>query len=515
MGIGRWFGVLLSGGLLVGSPRAQAEDGPASSSYVKGLEQRCARRWTNNFVEMAEHQLPKTHPVNRQDLVTTLEVTADPTGKVLATDVAGPSGVAELDSAAVDVVKDSAPLGRPRSQDLSDDGNVHVRWRFARADGRCSDIEIFQKESPLDVALPRLIGAKRDDVAWNRVARAASEPGMSLYARLILERARTNQKDPTVLAALTRLGDKPAAEALAALVATGKVPATFAPRVVDAGVSFCPLLKDKLATTGKERDLALTLLAYKNEAPCVAPVVALAENPATPQPTRLAALRALGNAEGDGVRKTLLAALDDPARAVKVAAITALGRPGGGRPVLFRVTPFLRDPAVEIRTAAGATLVRAVGEPAVEQLYLIWKENDPRPFEAVAPELGQLSSQASAEMLGRFLKRDDLRIRTAGAAALAGRRDAFARAALAAATKDAQPAVRVFALPALPAPTRAATAAASPDPRAYDALLRSGERDAAATWLIAQWPHLDAPARLDALAAFLATSTDPKLATRP
>src|SRR5204863_7747929 len=95
-----------------------------------------------------------------------------------------------------------------------------------------------------------------------------------------------------------------------------------------------------------------------------------------------------------------------------------------------RLTPFLRDKAVEVRGAASAGMVRAAGDLALDQLYLLGKETDPRPAQWVAAELGQYATAATAEFLGKLLKRDNLDIQIAAAQALAARPDAAARALL-------------------------------------------------------------------------------------
>jgi hypothetical protein len=129
--------------------------------------------------------------------------------------------------------------------------------------------------------------------------------------------------------------------------------------------------------------------------------------------------------------------------------VLAVAQPGGGKAVLFKLTPLLRDQAIEVRTAASVGLVRSVGDQALEQLYLLYKETDPRPYEGVAAALARLSSQASADMLLRMLKRDDPRIRAAASAALASRSDAAAQAGLQAILKDTNAGVRAFAAAAM------------------------------------------------------------------
>jgi hypothetical protein len=82
----------------------------------------------------------------------------------------------------------------------------------------------------------------------------------------------------------------------------------------------------------------------------------------------------------------------------------------------------------------------------VNQLYLIFKEKDPRPYEAVAAELAHLTSPSTAEVLGKLLKKDDKRIRRAAAAALAARPDPAAQAFLPQLANDPDPEIRSLLL---------------------------------------------------------------------
>ena len=156
----------------------------------------------------------------------------------------------------------------------------------------------------------------------------------------------------------------------------------------------------------------------------------LAKDGKQPQAVRLSALEILTTSFPGDVRPLVLGLMSDKDAGVRGAATFASVKKGGGRPEMYRLAPLLHDKAVEVRGAASAGIVRAAGDLALDQLYLLARETDPRPARAVAAELGALSSAPSAEFLGHMLKRDNREVQLAAAHALASRTDAAARAEL-------------------------------------------------------------------------------------
>jgi hypothetical protein len=144
----------------------------------------------------------------------------------------------------------------------------------------------------------------------------------------------------------------------------------------------------------------------------------------------------------------------------------------------------------------------------VPQLFLLHKERDPRPGEAVAKELGVMKGEASAEMLGKLVhNKGDRRVRLAAARALAVRRDPPARKLLAnlAGHQDAE--LRFLGSSELDAQKRLAAASAPEGQvwRASFAALAAGPaRLAAADWALAQFPKLDPAVRVEIVGAWLA-----------
>ena len=139
---------------------------------------------------------------------------------------------------------------------------------------------------------------------------------------------------------------------------------------------------------------------------------------------------------------------------------------------------------------------------------------------AAAAELGQMSSEASAAILKKLLKRTEKSVRVAVITALAGRHDAAARAlvdpilANARAQASDELAVRELAIPG--AQPGELISMAAVDPRmgltVYRALLRAQKREDAARWLIAHLEQLPSEDRIAALGDWIEEA--PKYAAR-
>ena len=74
---------------------------------------------------------------------------------------------------------------------------------------------------------------------------------------------------------------------------------------------------------------------------------------------------------------------------------------GSRRKNLLRLSPLLKDASLTLRTAAAAGLVRGVGtSKAFQQMHLLFKETNPKPYLAVAAELAKRENRASAQFWG-------------------------------------------------------------------------------------------------------------------
>jgi TonB family protein len=486
--------------------------------YLRDLHAKVHRLWTDNFLAMAAAQLPKDHPVNTPSRVVVLEVALSPQGNVVDVKVEKTSGASEFDASAVDVVKTSSPFARVEDNLLSDDGNLHLVWTFARDDRRCSGLSITHRELPLADAVKAMVAQGRERAAISRLQgsdEAARLAGIDVLARASLDKLENDRSLAVDVAAANALvGDTRGTERLRE--AAAKEPTAPVIRGLGAlKIPICPLIKDYLdkAATAEARERFLWALGEGTEGECLAVVIAAAKNRGAGRMERLFALTSLGHSESAEAKAALKDLLKDPDPNIQSAAILAEARPSAGKGAVFRPTPMLRDKSVAVRAAAAAALVRVEGEPVLPQLFLVFKERDPIVFTTLAPELANLPGEASANMLARFLQKDELPIRLAAARALAIRRDAYAakaRKSLAAATN---PELQLLAGSALNQEQRTAATKAPVNEdfaATFSALLRGGARPIAADWLLAQFDKLDPGTRVAFLGQWLATREQPE-----
>ncbi len=494
-----------------GDEPAVQGDGPVLP-YLRALHAKVHRDWADNFVAMAAAQLPKDHPINAASRAVDLEVVISPEGQLADVKVANTSGAADFDAAAMEVIKAAAPFAVAPEDALSDDGNAHVLWTLARDDRRCSGLAILYNIRALDVAVPALVAQGRDLAAIARLQSSDEkdrERAFSTFARAWLDLAEDDKDlDVRVAAANASAGDGRGAERLRRAVENGQDLELAARALAALRIPLCTLVKDKLGSADA-RDAVLSVLRFGPDGECLSWMVNLAKDQKAAQAQRLVAIAALGNNDEVEARGVIRNLLGDRAPAIQAAAILAGARAGAGKGAMLRLTPLLRNRSVEIRAAAAAALVRVGGEPALVHLFLLFKETDPRPYEAVAEQLAWLTGQASADMLGRFLRREDRRIRRAGALALARRRDPFAAKAQAALAGSPDPELRFLAGNAVDSDKRLA-AASAPEGYAWTedfATLAEGSGGIAAVdWMLAQFPKLSPAIRVDLMGSWLAST---------
>ena len=217
---------------------------------------------------------------------------------------------------------------------------------------------------------------------------------------------------------------------------------------------------------------------------------------------------------------------------MKGAAVLASVRKGAGRPEMYRLAPFLRDKAVEVRAAASAGMLRAGGDLALDQLYRLSRETDPRPAQLVAAELATHATSASAEFLGQMMKRDNREIQIAVLQALMARKDREARALVEEVKTNPQSTVELrriasggsvhgpvasvmiegdsaAASAGAGDPTANATAAAggpaaaAPDVATFKALLEKGKSREAVAWVLQNLLRLPPRTAVDVLGDWL------------
>jgi TonB family protein len=506
-------------GVFIAPAVARAGDEPAVQGegsalpYLRDLHARVHRLWADNFLAMATAQLPKDHPINVMSRAVDLELVLSAEGKLLDVRIVKSSGSTEFDSAAMDVVKASVPFGAAPEDVLSDDGKARVLWTFARDDRRCSGLTLDHRDLALADAVKTMVVQGRDGAAVARLQKVDDTErlaGMDVFARAWLDGMEKDKALAVDVAAANAIaGDERGAERLRK--AAEKEPTLAVVRGLAAlKIPICPLIKDYLnkGNSAEARERFLWALGEGADGECLSFAIATAKNRAAGRVERTLALASLGHSNSAEAMAALKDVLKDPDPNVQAAAILAEARPGAGKSAVFRLTPLLRDKSVAVRAAATAALVRVGGEAVLPQLFLVFKEKDPVVYTTLAPELAALSGAPSAEMLGRFLRKDAPSIRLAAARALATRHDDAAAKVQATLAGAATPELRLLAGPALDKDKRAAAVAAPTNEdfaASFAALVRGTGRIVAADWLLAQFDKLEPGTRVATLGQWLGT----------
>jgi len=408
--------------------------------YLRLVHERVHARWTDNFLRLASGTLPATDPVNDPTRATTVDMVLAADGQMVSIDVAKGSGFAGFDDAAREVLRDSVPFPSAAVEVRSDDQQVHLRWVFARDQRRCADVTIVRVEEPLLVAIPKLVRAGREAEARRRL-RVARDGGAAIEAPLttlatVWLKAAIDRPYATVEVAdmLATMGDPAGVKWLKGAVKRPELAAAAGRALAAHHEPICPIVGGAFAAAdGKAASLAdqqsaASALARAGEAACAPGLIALLTNPKARLEARVAAAVALGPIATDETKKALNEATKEGPSTLRAAALLAATRPGSGRGRVFALVTPLRDPSPELRAAAAAGIVRAGGNSNLDDLYVIFKDNDPRPATAVAQELDNLRTPEATALLVRLLKRPHVAVQLAAARALIhrGARDTFA-----------------------------------------------------------------------------------------
>jgi len=363
-----------------------------------------------------------------------------------------------------------------------------------------------------------------------RYMEAGDVDAMAVFARTWLQRRFADRAaDANAAAALARVGDRRQIERLRPALARPDTVVVAAQGLAALKVDLCALLDPVLRARDPEAvDAAMTALGEVKAAPpggaCLATLAALVDDAAAPKPMRASALKTLALLDPTGARKRVLDKLADPAPELRAAAATAIAKPGGGRQMLYRLEPMLKDSSNDVRAAVAASLIRSCGEISFDYVRPLLKSNDDRPIAAMIAPLGELSSPESLELVDKILKR-------AGASsgmkeqivrALASRRDERGRAlfkSLADAAKQSpytSNELRAFLLGAAPLEELEPLAS---DPHlgilAYKAMLRAKHHKQAADWLVVSFDRVSPEVLGDAFGAWLASAPTSLAAVTP
>ena len=101
------------------------------ATYLNAMHNRIHPIFADSFLASLDN-LPPSHVLNDQHLVTRLEIVLTPNGHILKMGVVKTSGVTAFDIAALDSVQRASPFGQPPSAIVSRDGNVYLHWEFHR-----------------------------------------------------------------------------------------------------------------------------------------------------------------------------------------------------------------------------------------------------------------------------------------------------------------------------------------------------------------------------------------------
>ncbi|MEO5769705.1 MAG: TonB family protein [Polyangia bacterium] len=521
MGAGNWGGLSLS--QAAESPEPTVGGPGVEGDYLRVVHQKLHPGWVDGYIRVSPYKV--LGPANSQRM-TEVAIVIRWDGTVDKAEITKSSGVDDFDAAALNAVLLAAPFPPPVDV-MADDGLVHLKWQFARNHRLCSGAEMARVDYPLQLALPALASRGQLTEAIRRMREQLAHDGwthdfLSPFIKQWLGRSNLNSDlDARAAAALAGAGDREQIKVLKTALLSRQTASVAAPALERAGVDVADLLTRSLATVGEDLESRRPALLEAIRATpgtmahcpaCVQLVAVAAVDPRQPARTRVELIRLLGGVEHtDGITQALALAAKDGNAAVRGAALLAHIAPGRGRPAVIRMAALLRDPEPEIRAAAAAGVLRAGGDSGLEQLYLLSRDRDVRPLVAAAGELGRLSSEASADMLRRLLKRPEQAVRVAVVAALARRGDAAARALVDPILQEARsnssedPAIRQLALNGSAA---FELMAMSTDARmglsVYEALLSAQLRAEGAQWLVNNVERLSPEERLTAFGDWIA-----------
>lgn len=494
----------------------------AEATYLAALHAHIHRRWTDNFLRLIGEKLELNNPLNVADRSAEVDITISGDGQLLSAKITRSSGFPGFDDAIIEILRDAVPYPKAPVEVRSDDDNLRLHWVFARDQRRCSGVMVTRSYDPIEAALPKLLHQGRREEALKRVALARGsgvhvQPQLTLLA-LDWIKAALHQPYATVAMART-LGARGDADAIKWLKLAVKRPDLAA----DAGaaltalkVPVCPLVKEAFDSQNWADHLpAAMALATAGEAECVPGLTRLLANAKAHPDARAAAAVALGNVDDPAAKKALSEATKEANPEVHGAAMLAQIRPGAGRRSVIAMELFLRDPSPYLRAAAAAGVVRAGGDTNLADLYVLFKETDPKPPLAALHELERLRTDESTKLIARLVRRPQLEVAKLATDIL------FRRGA-----SDSYGVLKPYLDPntALPMRGRALVIAdegtlrtASADPNlgvwVYRARLIRNEPDLAADWFVAYGTKLPPAAQADAMNEWIAHAPPPPQAT--
>jgi TonB C terminal len=495
------------------TPLADRAGGP-EGDYLRALHAHIHRRWADNFLRLAADKLPAVNPLNQPGLTAEADIVVAPDGQLLSAAITRGSGFAGFDDAIIEVLRDSVPFPPPIPAVRSDDDKLHAHWLFARDQRRCAGVAVVRVFDPVDVALPKLLRSGRRPEALKRVAtaRGTGAHADTSFTLLANDWIKSSLHEPWATVRMARMlairGDQDAISWLKTAVRRPDMAADAGAALVAAKVPLCPLLKAWFETDNwTDHQTAAVALATANDPACVPGLMMLFSNTKAVPAARAAAVVALASIDNDEARKAVAAATkEDQPAAVRGVALLAQIKPKAGRPKVIAMEKYLRDPAPELRAAAAAGVVRAGGSANLDDLYVLFKDNDPRPALAALRELADVPGEEATKLIARLAKRPQLPVQKAAAELLVRRKAVDYYSTLKPyLDPKSDPELRTLALVGADEPELQAAAI---DPKLGTGMFRvrlaRGERDKAIDWFLAYGTALPPPAQADVMVDWLA-----------
>jgi TonB family protein len=493
----------------------------AEASYLPDLHAHVHRRWANNFLRLVGENMEASNPLNTPDRSAEVDVVIGADGQLVSTKVSRPSGFPGFDDAIIDVLKDAVPFPKPPLAVRSDDDNLHLHWLFARDQRRCAGLAVTRAYDPIETAVPKLLAAKRRAEALYRLSLARGngqhvEPQFTLLANDWIKSAlkETWATVPMARPAATR-GEADAIKWLQGAVRRPDLAADAGVLLMALKIPVCPLVKPGFESANLvDQQAAAVALATSGDAACAPGLIKLLQDEKARPEARAAAVTALGALDDEAAKKALSEAVKEDNVTVRAAAVLAQVRPGSGRVKVIAMERTLRDPSPELRAASAAGVVRAGGDTNLADLYVLFKDGDPRPSLASLRELEHLKTEESTKLVARLLRRPQPEVEKLAADILIRRkaRD-FYSALRPYLDPKTDPGVRGRALIVADDATLRTLAA---DPQlgiwVYRARLVRGEPDLAADWFIGYGSKLLSPAQAEAMADWVANAPAPAAA---
>ena len=102
------------------------------ANYLNHIHNRLHPIFADTFLASLD-SLPSTHPMNRQDMSSHLEIVLNPAdGRIVQMGVTKTSGVTAFDIGALESVQRASPFGPAPPEIVSPNGNVYLHWEFHR-----------------------------------------------------------------------------------------------------------------------------------------------------------------------------------------------------------------------------------------------------------------------------------------------------------------------------------------------------------------------------------------------